>query len=279
MFLIQKHLFVNLCFGFASEDHQSVEGEGFHFVFARIDVNWSNLSEVVFQNAAESLVVSHAACDIDGIDIHAECRSSQTADFLGHLICHGAIDFLPFLVAGSHFFLDGESVVGAEISYETAFGSNHLLELGFGILARASDFDQFAGVDATVQFFEEAARRNGDFAVVHHGLFWKGQEWTRFDKYNKRIAKALLASDMNLFAMHLPLDAHPEVGNNAILCKLIGAEKYAPFGLCKGNPVGCVGKFAEPISIDELKKRIEEKVGKISTHLDFGKKMIQLEEL
>lgn len=132
-----------------------------------------------------------------------------------------------------------------------------------------------AGVDATVQFFEEAARRNGDFAVVHHGLFWKGQEWTRFDKYNKRIAKALLASDMNLFAMHLPLDAHPEVGNNAILCKLIGAEKYAPFGLCKGNPVGCVGKFAEPISIDELKKRIEEKVGKISTHLDFGKKMIQ----
>ena len=132
-----------------------------------------------------------------------------------------------------------------------------------------------AGVDATVQFFNEAKKRNGDFAFVHHGLFWKGGEWSRLDKYNIRIFKALLEGNLNLFAMHLPLDAHPEVGNNAIIAKLLGAEKVAPFGMCKGNPVGFLGKFQEPISIDELKARIEKNIGKIGTHLDFGKKMIQ----
>lgn len=132
-----------------------------------------------------------------------------------------------------------------------------------------------AGVDATVQFFDEAKKRGGDFAFVHHGLFWKGGEWSRLDRYNIKIFKSLLNANLNLFAMHLPLDAHPEVGNNAIIAKLLKAEKVAPFGMCKGNPVGFIGKFEEPISINELKSRIEKNVAKINTHLDFGKKMIQ----
>ena len=132
-----------------------------------------------------------------------------------------------------------------------------------------------AGVDATIPFFEEAKKRGGDFAFVHHGLFWKGGEWSRLDRINKKIFKSLLEADCNLFAMHLPLDAHPEVGNNAVIARLLNAEKIAPFGLCKGNPVGCLCKFEKPISIDELKERVENKVAKISTHLDFGKKIIQ----
>ncbi len=132
-----------------------------------------------------------------------------------------------------------------------------------------------AGVDATVQFFDEAKKRGGDFAFVHHGLFWKGGEWSRLDRYNIKIFKSLLNANLNLFAMHLPLDAHPEVGNNAIIAKLIKAEKVAPFGMCKGNPVGFIGKLEEPVSIDELKARIEKNVAKINTHLDFGKKMVQ----
>ena len=47
-----------------------------------------------------------------------------------------------------------------------------------------------AGVDATIQFFDEAHKRGGDFAFVHHGLFWKGAEWSRLDKYNIRIFKS-----------------------------------------------------------------------------------------
>ena len=132
-----------------------------------------------------------------------------------------------------------------------------------------------AGVDATIQFFEEAHKRGGNFAFVHHGLFWKGAEWSRLDKYNTRIFKSLLAADLNLFAMHLPLDAHPEVGNNAIIAKLLDAEKVAPFGLCKGNPVGFIGKLKEPVSIEDLKDRIEKKVAKINTHLDLGRRTVQ----
>ena len=132
-----------------------------------------------------------------------------------------------------------------------------------------------AGVDATIPFFVEAKKRGGDFAFVHHGLFWKGGEWSRLDRINKKIFKSLLDADCNLFAMHLPLDAHPEVGNNAVIAKLLNAEKIAPFGLCKGNPVGFLCKFDSPISINELKEKIESKVAKINTHLNFGKKMIQ----
>ena len=132
-----------------------------------------------------------------------------------------------------------------------------------------------AGVDATIPFFEQAKKLGGDFAFVHHGLFWKGAEWSRIDRINKKIFKTLLDADLNLFAMHLPLDAHPEVGNNAVIAKLLNAERIAPFGLCKGNPVGFIGKFEKPISIDELKERIEQKIAKINCHLDFGKKMVQ----
>lgn len=132
-----------------------------------------------------------------------------------------------------------------------------------------------AGVDATIQFFKEAQKRGGDFAFVHHGLFWKGAEWSRIDRYNKKIFKTLLETDLNLFAEHLPLDAHPEIGNNAVIAKLLNAEKIAPFGLCKGNPVGFIGKFENPITIYELKERIEKKIGTINTHLDFGKKYIR----
>ena len=85
----------------------------------------------------------------------------------------------------------------------------------------------------------------------------------------------LLETDLNLFAEHLPLDAHPEIGNNAVIAKLLNAEKIAPFGLCKGNPVGFIGKFENPITIYELKERIEKNVAKINTHLDFGKKYIR----
>ncbi len=132
-----------------------------------------------------------------------------------------------------------------------------------------------AGVDATIPFFEKAKECGGDFAFVHHGLFWKGAEWSRIDRINKKIFKTLLDSNLNLFAMHLPLDAHPEVGNNAVIARLLNAEKVAPFGLCKGNPVGFICKFENPIPIEELKEKIEKNVAKINNHLDFGKKMIQ----
>ena len=132
-----------------------------------------------------------------------------------------------------------------------------------------------AGVDATVEFFAEATRRGADFAVVHHGIFWKGGEWNKLDRINVKIVKALLAGNLNLFAMHLPLDAHPQLGNNAIIAGVLKANIVAPFGGSRGNAVGVLAKFAKPITITELKMRISKEVAPIVTHLDFGAKKVQ----
>lgn len=130
-----------------------------------------------------------------------------------------------------------------------------------------------AGVDGTVEFFAEAARCGADFALVHHGLFWKGAEWTRLDRINQKIFKTLLDSGLNLFAMHLPLDAHPEFGNNAVIARKLEAKVVAPFG-SGANAVGVLAKFSRPLSIEQLLKKIEKVIGPVITHLDFGNKKI-----
>lgn len=130
------------------------------------------------------------------------------------------------------------------------------------------------GVDATVEFFKKAVAAGADFALVHHGLFWKGAEWTKLDRINQRIAKTLLDSGLNLFAMHLPLDAHPEFGNNAVIARLLDAGVIAPFGGSRASAVGCLAKFARPVAIEQLKKKIEKVIGPIVTHLDFGPKKV-----
>jgi len=132
-----------------------------------------------------------------------------------------------------------------------------------------------ASVDATVEFFKEATRRGADFALVHHGLFWKGGEWTRLDRINLKIVKALIAGNLNLYAIHLPLDAHPKFGNNAIIADLLKAKVQAPFGGSRANAVGVLAKFDRPISVGDFKKRVEKAIGPVVTHLDFGAAKIQ----
>lgn len=132
-----------------------------------------------------------------------------------------------------------------------------------------------AGVDATNEFFIEATRQGADFALVHHGLFWKGAEWCRLDRINQKLFKNLLAGDLNLFAVHLPLDAHPKFGNNAVIARLLQAEVIAPFGGSRGNAVGMLARFKKPITLAELNKRIEKTIGPVVTTLDFGGKKVQ----
>lgn len=131
-----------------------------------------------------------------------------------------------------------------------------------------------AGVDATVEFFNKAIASGADFAIVHHGLFWKGAEWTRLDRINQRIARTLLNSSLNLYAMHLPLDAHPEFGNNAVIARLLDASVAGPFGGTRANAVGCLARFSKPLTIEQFKKKIEKIIGPVVTHLDFGPKKI-----
>lgn len=130
------------------------------------------------------------------------------------------------------------------------------------------------GVDATVEFFKQAIESKADFVLVHHGLFWKGAEWTRLDRINQRIFKTLLDGNLNLYAIHLPLDAHPQYGNNAGIARKLGAKIVGPFGGSR-HPIGVLTKLTKPVNLSEFKKKIEKAIGPVATHLDFGKKQIQ----
>ncbi len=77
------------------------------------------------------------------------------------------------------------------------------------------------GVTASQALLDEAVRLQADAVIVHHGYFWKGESPVIRGMKRNRL-KTLLANDINLYGWHLPLDAHPELGNNAQLAALLG---------------------------------------------------------
>jgi dinuclear metal center YbgI/SA1388 family protein len=91
-----------------------------------------------------------------------------------------------------------------------------------------------SGVTASLALIEAAVAWKADAIFVHHGLFWRGQDG-RVTGWMKQRLALLLAHDINLFAYHLPLDAHPELGNNAQLGRLLGLSPHA----------GEAGRFGE----------------------------------
>jgi len=128
-------------------------------------------------------------------------------------------------------------------------------------------------VDASLEGFQAAADARADMIIVHHGLFWgaplllTGTHFTR--------VKTLITHGMSLYAAHLPLDAHPEVGNNIRLVQLIGATLAGWFAEYHGTPIGCIGSFghAQPLSavIDTLDKAL----GAQSRVYDFGPESVR----
>ena len=109
-------------------------------------------------------------------------------------------------------------------------------------------------VDAGMETIERAAAAGAGMLFVHHGLFW-GKPLAVSGGHRRRL-KALLDSNICLYAAHLPLDAHPEVGNNAELARLLGLEAVEPFCEYGGRKIGFKGTFPKPISIDEAARRI-----------------------
>jgi dinuclear metal center YbgI/SA1388 family protein len=93
------------------------------------------------------------------------------------------------------------------------------------------------GVSANVELFELAATEQAQLLLVHHGLFW-GNGPGPIDATLKRRLKILFDAEINLAAYHLPLDAHPQYGNNALIARALGATKLEPFALHHGEPIG-----------------------------------------
>lgn len=113
------------------------------------------------------------------------------------------------------------------------------------------------GVSAHLELFERAAERGADLVLAHHGLFWKGEP-LGIDAVRKRRLQLLFDSGIALAAYHLPLDGHPEHGNNARLAAELGAESWAPAFPHGGAPIGVVASFGpEGIAPDELLARVQ----------------------
>jgi dinuclear metal center YbgI/SA1388 family protein len=111
------------------------------------------------------------------------------------------------------------------------------------------------GVSAQLELFERAAEAGAQLVLTHHGIVW-GSRPQAIDLQAKRRLQALFATDMSLVAYHLPLDAHPKVGNNALLCSALGLEPAERIGSYEGRPIGFVGRSADGVPIAELRERI-----------------------
>ena len=115
-----------------------------------------------------------------------------------------------------------------------------------------------AAVDASLATVRLAAEAGADLLVVHHGLFWsETRPWT-----GPRMAliRALLEADMAVYAMHLPLDAHPTLGNAALLARQIGLRRLKPFFQHEGESIGWQGELN--LDREALGQRLGEILGR-----------------
>jgi dinuclear metal center YbgI/SA1388 family protein len=131
------------------------------------------------------------------------------------------------------------------------------------------------GVSARRELCERAVALGAQLVLVHHGLFWDFQPTGLTPLLAERL-RPLFKHDINLAAYHLPLDAHAELGNNALLAAALGCEAQRPFGDYKGTPIGRAGTFAgDGISPDDLRARVREATGREPLLLGAGPERIR----
>lgn len=124
-------------------------------------------------------------------------------------------------------------------------------------------------VDACMEVFRRAKEAGAQMVFVHHGLFW-GHEHCITGSHYQRV-KFLLDNNIALYAAHLPLDIHPELGNNAALAAAAGLTDLKPFGLFRGVKVGFKGTFPEPVTTEQVLSRLGYDSAELLACLSFGK--------
>ncbi len=124
-------------------------------------------------------------------------------------------------------------------------------------------------------FFTEAIRAGAQLVLVHHGLFWNGDERIIDPLMGGRLGR-LLTAGMNLLAYHLPLDAHPTLGNNAQLANLLDlGEPRFDLGHIRGRAVGCRGRLPKSLSSQELAHKLDQALGGTSLVLPQGDGVVE----
>jgi dinuclear metal center YbgI/SA1388 family protein len=125
-------------------------------------------------------------------------------------------------------------------------------------------------VSARRELSERAVELGAQLVLVHHGLFWDFHPTGLTPLLAERL-RPLFKHDINLAAYHLPLDAHPTLGNNAILARELGCVDRHPFGLYKGTAIGVRGRFeGEGLDAGELHARVHAVTGREPLLLGAG---------
>jgi dinuclear metal center YbgI/SA1388 family protein len=144
-----------------------------------------------------------------------------------------------------------------------------------GLQVEGSEFVQnlVTGVTACKALIDEAVNQNADLILVHHGYFWKGEEYAITGIKKDRIQK-LLSNEISLMAYHLPLDVHPELGNNAQLGKILGFEVVGEFARYNNRNIGLVGKTNKAYTPSQLGEMLSDKLHRPPLIIEGGSKTI-----
>jgi len=127
------------------------------------------------------------------------------------------------------------------------------------------------GVTASRALIEAAIERGADAIFVHHGYFWRGEDG-RITGMRRERLKALLAHDINLFAYHLPLDLHPELGNNAQLASLMGWQTQARFA---DQDLGFIGTPGAHCTANEIARQLASRLGRAPMLVGDGERLVR----
>ncbi|HEY3355789.1 MAG TPA: Nif3-like dinuclear metal center hexameric protein [Polyangia bacterium] len=164
------------------------------------------------------------------------------------------------VLAYLHDFLD--------VGTGTDYGPNGLQVEGRPEVARIA-----LGVTASLELFRAAAAMDADLIVCHHGLFFSA-----VDRITGLLAPRLgflLERGLSLAAYHLPLDRHPEVGNNAVLCRHLGITATRPFGVVRGAPIGLIGELDPPAACADVAARLARVCGQPPREARFGREPVR----
>ncbi len=130
-----------------------------------------------------------------------------------------------------------------------------------------------SGVTASLDLIEAAIDAKADTLLVHHGYFWKGEPSVITGFKGRRI-RSLINNNLNLLAYHLPLDAHPVIGNNAQIANIMGWEVQGTFASVGVHDIVFHTTLASPITLDDLTSMIADKLNAKPLSLMAGDKPI-----
>ena len=152
----------------------------------------------------------------------------------------------------------------------TDYGPNGLQVPGAAGVSRVASC-----VSAHLESIERAIETGADLLLAHHGLFWEFHPRALSEPMAARL-RAALGAGLSIAAYHLPLDAHREIGNNALLCRMLGLEAGAErFGQAKGAAIGIVGHHADGIAPADLFLRVRSQIAPDPLVFEAGPPLIR----